>query len=99
MPTAGTPIFPEHPEELEPTVAALRRWCAEIGRDPADIEWGVGVEPEDLDRFLAEDAETYVEMGFSQFTLGFEGPAWRVDDGAELLAWRDRVNAGATVPV
>ena len=36
---------------------ALRRWCAEIGRDPADIEWGVGVEPEDLDRFLADDAD------------------------------------------
>ena len=34
-----------------------------------------------------------------QFTLGFEGPAWRVDDGAAALAWRDRVNAGATVAV
>ena len=48
--------FPDRPEELEPTVAALRRWCDEVGRDPADIEWGVGVEPDDIERFLARDA-------------------------------------------
>ena len=46
-----------------PKVEALRRWCAEIGRDPAEIEWGLGVEPEDLDRFLREDADRYVDAG------------------------------------
>ena len=97
--TAWHATFPDRPQELESTVAALRDWCAVEGRDPADIEWSVGVEPDDLDRFFAEDAETYLAMGFTQFTLGFEGPAWRVDDGAAVLAWRDRVNAGATVPV
>jgi alkanesulfonate monooxygenase SsuD/methylene tetrahydromethanopterin reductase-like flavin-dependent oxidoreductase (luciferase family) len=86
--------FPEQPEELEPAVGALRRWCDEIGRDPATIEWGVGVEPEDFDRFLARDAATYLEMGFSQFTLGFNGPAWDVDAGRAFLAWRDEQNAG-----
>ena len=35
--------FPDRPAEVEPKVAALRRWCAEVGRDPAAIEWGVGV--------------------------------------------------------
>lgn len=85
--------FPEHPSELEPKVAALRRWCAEVGRDPADIEWGLGVEPDDLDRFLAEDAETYVAMGFTQFTLGFNGPSWDVSAGARWLAWRGGCNA------
>jgi probable F420-dependent oxidoreductase len=84
--------FPDRPAELEPAVAALRRWCDTIDRNPADIEWGVGVEPEDLDRFLAEDAETYVEMGFSQFTLGFNGPGWDVAAGAAWLAWRDGCN-------
>jgi probable F420-dependent oxidoreductase len=84
--------FPERPTELEPTVAALRRWCDTVGRDPADIEWGVGVEPEDLDRFLADDAETYAAMGFSQFTLGFDGPTWAVDAGRRWLDWRDRRN-------
>jgi probable F420-dependent oxidoreductase len=92
--------FPERPDELEPKVAALRRFCDEIGRDPAEIEWGLGVEPEDLDRFLERDAPALVEMGFSQFTLGFNGPDWPVDGGAPWLRWRDLVNAdrGASGP-
>jgi probable F420-dependent oxidoreductase len=85
--------FPERPEELDSAVAALRRWCDEVGRDPAEIEWGVGVEPGDIERFLARDAAVYVEMGFSQFTLGFNGPAWTVDAGVPFLRWRDQVNA------
>ena len=84
--------FPDRPDELEPAITALRAWCDEIGRDPHEIEWGVGVDPNDLGRFLAEDADTYIAMGFSQFTLGFNGPAWAVDDGAAWLAWRDELN-------
>ena len=84
--------FPDRPADLEPKVAALRRWCAEVGRDPAAIEWAVGVEPDDLERFLAQDAETYLRMGFSQFTLGFNGPGWDVAAGSAWLAWRDEVN-------
>jgi probable F420-dependent oxidoreductase len=84
--------FPDQPVEMEPAIRALQGWCAEIGRDPADIEWGLGVEPEDLDRFLAKDAETYLQMGFTQFTLGFNGPDWRVDMGAPWLGWRDKCN-------
>ena len=84
--------FPERPEEMEPAANALRGWCAEIGRDPDDIEWGLGIEPEDLDGFLARDAETYLQMGFRQFTLGFNGPAWSVEGGADFLAWRDERN-------
>ena len=89
--------FPERPSDIEPAIAALRRWCATVGRDPADIEWGLGVEPDDLDRFLAEDAATYLALGFSQFTLGFNGPRWEVDRGDSWLAWRDdRNRSGAT---
>lgn len=85
-------MFPEHPSELEPAVDALLAWCAEERRDPAMIEWGLGVEPDDLDRFLERDAESYVAMGFTQFTLGFNGPLWPVDAGARWLAWRDERN-------
>jgi hypothetical protein len=35
-------------------------------------------------------------MGFTQFTLGFNGPDWAVDTGADWLAWRDDVNRGVT---
>ena len=85
--------FPSRPSELEPAVAALRGWCAEVGRDPADIEWSVGIEPDDLDRFLDEDAATYLDMGFTQFTLGFDGPGYDVAAGRRMLAWRDATNA------
>jgi probable F420-dependent oxidoreductase len=85
--------FPDRPAALGPAVAALRGWCAEIGRDPAEIEWSVGIEPDDLDRFLEEDAPTYLAMGFTQFTLGFNGPDWRVGDGRRMLAWRDERNS------
>ncbi len=87
--------FPDRPDELEPVAAALRGYCDEIGRDPAEIEWSVGLEPDDLDRFLAEDVDAYVAMGFTQFTLGFNGPAWTVENGAPWLEWRDRMNAAA----
>jgi probable F420-dependent oxidoreductase len=86
--------FPDSPAELEPKVASLRRWCAEVGRDPGEIEWGVGIDPNDLDRFLDRDADTYLAMGFTQFTLGFNGPAWDVDTGRRWLDWRDAHNAG-----
>ena len=52
----------------------------------------MGVEPDDIDRFFAEDADTYRQMGFTQFTLGFNGPDWMVEGGASALAWRDRTN-------
>jgi hypothetical protein len=35
---------------------------------------------------------TYVGMGFTQFTLGFNGPHWSVDAGRPWLAWRDGMN-------
>ncbi|MEZ0241221.1 MAG: LLM class F420-dependent oxidoreductase [Chloroflexota bacterium] len=84
--------FPDRPGELEPKVAALLRWCDVVGRDPTTIEWGVGVEPEDVDRFVSQDADTYLAMGFRQFTLGFNGPTWPVDAGSDFLAWRDDRN-------
>jgi probable F420-dependent oxidoreductase len=87
--------FPDEPANLEPKVAALERWCTEIGRDSRQIERGVGVEPDDLERFLTEDADDYVALGFTQFTLGVNGPEWEVGSAVEnWLGWRDERNAG-----
>ena len=36
-------------------------------------------------------------MGFSQFTLGFNGPSWPVDGGVPFLRWRDEMNARIAV--
>lgn len=86
-------FFPDTIDELLPAVEALRRHCEAIGRDPYEIEWSVGLQPDDIDRFLREDADRYLALGFTQFTLGFGGPDWRVDSGREFLGWRDRHNA------
>ena len=85
-------MFPDRAAQLKPKIAALRHWCEVEGRDPGDIEWGVGVEPNDLSRFLAEEAPTLLDMGFTQFTLGFNGPDWDVSAGSAWLAWRDEMN-------
>jgi len=86
--------FPDRPAELEPKVAVLERWCAEIGRDTSEIERGLGVEPDDLERFLADDADDYVALGFTQFTLGVNGPIWEVGPAVEAwLSWRNERNA------
>lgn len=86
-------FFPDSLDEVAPAVEALKRHCDAIGRDPHEIEWSVGLQPEDIDRFLREDADAYLALGFTQFTLGFGGPDWRVEDGAAWLAWRDGRNA------
>ena len=84
--------FPGSAAELEPAVEALRRHGDAVGRDPAEIEWSVGVEPDDLERFLAEEATACVRLGFTQFTLGFNGPGWSVEAGRPWLAWREGMN-------
>ncbi|HUG94895.1 MAG TPA: LLM class F420-dependent oxidoreductase, partial [Pleomorphomonadaceae bacterium] len=93
-------FFPDTVEEVRPAVDALIGQCAAIGRDPYEIEWSVGLQPDDIGRFLREDADRYLEMGFTQFTLGFNGPEWRVEGGAAFLEWRDRMNAerGLAIP-
>jgi probable F420-dependent oxidoreductase len=91
--------FPSRPEELLAPIDALRAWCREVGRDPGTIEWSVGVEPDDLDRFLREDAAAYLGLGFTGFTLGFNGPAWRVERGRDWLDWRDEQRGQRITPV
>jgi probable F420-dependent oxidoreductase len=86
-------FFPDTLDEVTPAVDALTRHCEAIGRDPHEIEWSVGLQPDDIDRFLREDADAYLAMGFTQFTLGFGGPDWPVENGRAFLEWRDRMNA------
>ncbi|MGI8516547.1 MAG: LLM class F420-dependent oxidoreductase [Acidimicrobiia bacterium] len=85
--------FPSHAEDMEDPIAVLKGHCEKIGRDPGEIMWSVGVQPEELDPFLAKEASTLVEMGVTEFTLGFNGPRWDVGRGRDLLAWRDDLNA------
>ena len=65
--------------------AVLDRWCAEIGRDPKEIERSVGGDLRD-----ASDADDLVAAGAQQITLGVDGRTnWDVSPVADWLAWRD----------
>jgi probable F420-dependent oxidoreductase len=82
-------MFPAHPAELEPPLAALRDWCAVEQRDPASIVRAVGIEPGQLGNDLARHADDYVALGFTQFTLGVGGPGYELAPVRDWLAWRD----------
>ncbi len=65
--------------------AVLDRWCAEIGRDPKEIERSVGGDLRDV-----SDADDLVAAGAQQITLGVDGRTnWDVSPVADWLAWRD----------
>ena len=81
---------PDRADRLEPG-----RAHPSLDSETAQIEWGVGVEPEDLERFLVEDGPAYLDMGFTQFTPRFNGPDWNVEPGLPWLAWRDEQNRAA----
>jgi alkanesulfonate monooxygenase SsuD/methylene tetrahydromethanopterin reductase-like flavin-dependent oxidoreductase (luciferase family) len=82
-------MFPASPGELTPVIAALREWCSRLGRDPASIQWAVGIEPDALANDLARFADEYLAMGFRQFTLGVNGPSYDLAPVRDWLAWRD----------
>lgn len=85
-------MFPEHPDELDGAVHALQRWCHDIGRDPNEIEWSLGLEPDDGPRVLESHADEYLAKGFTQFTFGTNGPDYSLPGLEDWLEWRDRIN-------
>ena len=67
----------------------LDDWCAEIGRDPSEIERSTGVRPGlDTDR-----AEALYGLGFRQFAIGLSGPDYDLSTLPDWLAWRDAKNS------
>jgi hypothetical protein len=83
--------FSDHADELERPAQALVEWCHRVVRDPATIEHSVGVQPDDLERFLNEEVDTCLQMGFTQFTLGVNGPDYDLSPLKDWLAYRDSV--------
>lgn len=91
-------MFPSHPAELEPLVAVLAERCATRGRDPGTIERAVGIEPGQLGHDLARYAARYLALGFTQFTLGINGPRYDLAPVRDWLAWRDSLNMDVGTP-
>jgi probable F420-dependent oxidoreductase len=75
-------------ETLRHKSRVLDDWCADIGRDPAEIERSVGARPSGVDK--ADDLHA---AGATLFTLGIDGTS-NYDMGAvpDWLAWRDERN-------
>jgi probable F420-dependent oxidoreductase len=70
----------------------LGRWCAEVGRDPAEIERSVGIPRSRMGDFDLADA--LVAEGAEQLTLGMGGPDFDLAPLRDWVAWRDERNAG-----
>ncbi len=66
----------------------LDDWCAEIGRDPDEIERSAGVEgePDDV-------GEALYGLGTRLFTVGVGGPTYDLARLEPWLSWRDAKNA------
>ncbi len=79
----------------------LDEWCTRLGRDPLSIERSAGVafQPSrhGTQRGLdwAGHAEQLYAVGTRLFQLALCEPPYDYGQVAELLAWRDAVNAGA----
>ena len=64
--------------------AVLDRWCAEVGRDPAQIERSCSVrQPPDA------VADGLLKAGITLFTIGLSGPSYDLSLVREWVAWRD----------
>ncbi len=77
-------------EALERKSAILAQHCADVGRDPAEIERSVGVDPR-----LGSPQEAgpkLVELGVTLFTVGVGGPDYDLGNLRTWIEWRDEQN-------
>jgi probable F420-dependent oxidoreductase len=76
--------------------AVLEEHCAAVGRDPAEIERTWAFPRGDADTMLA-GAEELRAAGVTHLIAGIggDGSGYDLSALAEVVAWRDRVNAGS----
>ena len=70
--------------------SVLDAHCADVGRDPSEIERSVGASPSGL-----SGADDLVAAGATFITIGFDGrTSFDLSVVSDWLAWRDERNAG-----
>jgi len=78
------------PDVIRHKNQVLDRHCADIGRDPSEIQRSCGVGPARV-----EQGDQLVAAGATMVTLAFDGRSgFDLTPVAEWLAWRDERNAG-----
>ncbi|WP_433291320.1 LLM class F420-dependent oxidoreductase [Actinoplanes sp. CA-030573] len=65
----------------------LRGHCADVGRDPAEIEISAAVNGKP-----AEDGPALLDRGVTLFTVAAGGPDYDLSALRQWLAWRDEIN-------
>lgn len=78
------------PELLEHKLGVLRDWCAEVGRDPSEIELSTGTTVRNLNSLDGGALERYLELGVTLFEIAINAGE-SLDPVRALLAWRDSV--------
>ncbi|MGL4340414.1 MAG: LLM class F420-dependent oxidoreductase [Rhodoglobus sp.] len=84
---------------LQHKLGVLSDWCAEVNRDPAEIEISIELRRRPathgggLSEYSTDDADALVALGASLFTIGISGPDYDLTDVKKWLAWRDRRNS------
>ena len=76
------------PDVIAHKNAVLDSHCADVGRDPSEIERSCGADPKKVE--LGDDL---VEAGATLITLGFDGRSdYDLSPVADWLSWRDERN-------
>lgn len=75
------------PDTVAHKVSVLDGHCADLGRDPAEIERSVGVNGDP-----AELGPQLLELGVTQFTVGVGGPDYDLSALRDWIDWRDKQN-------
>ena len=72
---------------MQRKLGILRQHCADVGRDPAEIELSTAAQgkPGDSGRQL-------LDLGVTLFTVGVGGPDYDLSDLREWITWRDGIN-------
>jgi probable F420-dependent oxidoreductase len=74
------------PATLKRKSDILDDWCAQVGRDPAEIQRSTSVSRLTGER---QDANRLLELGFTDFIVSIQGPDWDLKPLERALAWRD----------
>ncbi|MEO5834725.1 MAG: LLM class F420-dependent oxidoreductase [Nakamurella sp.] len=70
-------------------VAILAGHCADVGRDPSEIEHST-----EISRIDEAEANALADAGVTLFTIGIGGPDYDLAPLQKWAAWRDARNAG-----
>ncbi|MCY1136759.1 LLM class F420-dependent oxidoreductase [Actinoplanes sp. Pm04-4] len=74
-------------ETVERKIGILRQHCADVGRNPDEIEISTAVRGEP-----AESGPEFRKLGASLFTVSASGPDYDLSELKSWLTWRDQTN-------